>query len=62
MSVFYWAGYVLGLLACAAVLLSPALLVSRRLRRWWLRPALRRATGRKPGAVAARTAELEREL
>ena len=50
--------------AWLVILLSPVALVAlvtvRRLRRWWLRPLLRRYTGRRPEQVAARAAGLER--
>lgn len=62
MGVFYWSGYVIGVLATVGAMVLPLLLLVYPVRRRAARRVLRRVTGRQPGRVAARTAELEREL
>ena len=58
--------WIIAIGAWLVILLSPvalvALAVVSRLRRWWVRPLLRRFTGRQPDRVARTIAGLEQEL
>ena len=65
----YWAGYVIAMIVTVALMLSPALIFTRRGRSLWLPRIQRHRAGRRARAVVmqqarrdARTAQLEAEL